>query len=280
MRLCNPSEKSNRSRMHSWSLPILLALALLVLAYLRGWRQLQMSLPSVLPIWRPAAFVAGVLVLAATIASPIAGFDHHFLTAHMLQHLLLMTVACPLILLGAPVITLLHALPVKSAALLHRWTLLRCSIRVVTHPVLCWLAGAAVVIGWHTPALFDLGMSSPLWHSAEQFSFLIGGLLFWWPVVQPWPAVARWPEWSIPAYLFFAALPCDALSAFLCFCNRVVYPHYAAVDPHFAFSPLKDQACAGAVMWVWVTFAYLFPAAAIAFRLLSPEQRFVEEHVA
>ena len=266
--------------MHSWSFPTLLALTLLVLAYLRGWWQLQMSLPRVLRIWRPVAFVGGVLVLAAAVASPLAGFDHHFLTAHMLQHLLLMTVACPLILLGAPVITLLHALPLKSAALLHRWTLLRCSIHTITHPVFCWLAGAAVVIAWHTPALFDLGMRSPLWHLVEQFSFLTGGLLFWWPVVQPWPAVARWPEWSIPVYLFFAALPCDALSAFLCFCNRVVYPHYASVDPRFALSPLKDQACEGAVMWVWVTFAYLFPAAAIAFRLLSPERRFVEEHVA
>ena len=265
--------------MHSWSLPILFALTLLMFAYARGWRRLNVALPSVLRTWRPVAFMAGMLMLAATIASPLAAFDHHYLTAHMAQHLLLMTVACPLILLGAPVITLLHALPPKEFRLLHRTTAVRRLSGVVTHPVFCWLASTAVVIAWHTPALFDLGMRSAGWHGLEQASFLIGGMLFWWPVIQPWPAAARWPEWSIPVYLFFATLPCDALSAFLCFCNRVVYPHYSSVDQLFGLTPLKDQACAGALMWVWVTFAYLFPAAIVTFRLLSPEGRCVEEQV-
>jgi cytochrome c oxidase assembly factor CtaG len=81
-------------------------------------------------------------------------------------------------------------------------------------------------------------------------------------------------------YLFLAALPCDALSAFLCLCNRVVYSHYLPAHQSFDLSALKDQACAGALMWVWVTFAYLFPAAGLTFRLLSPKNRFLEKQVA
>ncbi len=81
------------------------------------------------------------------------------------------------------------------------------------------------------------------------------------------------PRWGVPLYLFLATLPCDALSAFLTFCGRVVYPHYLSAHRLFDISPLGDQECAGALMWVWVTFAYLIPAAAITIQLLSPQGR-------
>lgn len=264
--------------MHSWSIPILLPLISIVLVYLRGWRRLHTAFPGVLRPWRPAAFVAGMLVLSAASASPLAMLDHHYLTAHMAQHLLLMTLAVPLILLGAPVITLLQGLPPGVSELFHRRSADHWFTPVLTHPVFCWLACTAVVIGWHIPAVFEIGMRSELGHAVEQCCFFAAGILFWWPVIQPWPAVAKWPSWSIPVYLFLAALPCDALSAFLCLCNRVVYAHYLP-GQQFQISALKDQACAGALMWVWVTFAYLFPAAALTFRLLSPANRFVEKQV-
>jgi cytochrome c oxidase assembly factor CtaG len=85
--------------------------------------------------------------------------------------------------------------------------------------------------------------------------------------------MARWPEWSIPLYLFFATLPCDALSAFLTFCGRVVYAHYLSADRLFGFSALGDQECAGALMWVWVTFVYLAPAVLVTIQMLSPQRR-------
>jgi putative membrane protein len=264
--------------MHSWSLPVLVVLASIVLLYLRGWRNLHMAFPGVLRPWRPAAFVAGILVLLAASGSPLAMLDHHYLTAHMAQHLLLMTVAVPLILLGAPVITLLHGFPPSISGQFHQPSVQRFA-SILTHPVFCWLACTAVVIGWHIPAMFQVGMRSELGHAAEHFCFFAAGILFWWPVIQPWPAVAKWPPWSIPVYLFLATLPCDALSAFLCLCNRVVYTHYLPAQPSFQSAALKDQACAGALMWVWVTFAYLFPAAALTFRLLSPQKRFAEKQV-
>jgi putative membrane protein len=136
--------------------------------------------------------------------------------------------------------------------------------------VFCWFAATAVVIGWHIPSLFELGMRSAPWHAIEQLSFLAAGLLFWLPVIQPWPSVALDAGWSMPLYFFLATLPCDALSAFLVFCNRVVYPHYKLAGHRFDFSPLGDQECAGALMWAWVTFAYLAPAAGVAMHLLSP----------
>ncbi len=199
---------------------------------------------------RLAAFIGGVLALWAAVGSPLAAMDHQLLTAHMAQHLLLMTVAAPLILLGAPAIA---------------WP------RRIIHPVICWFAGTATVIAWHVPALFELGMRSARGHVFEHASFFIAGLLFWWPVLEPWRTLARNPRWDIPVYLFLATLPCDALSAFLTFCDRVVYPHYLSAH-RFDISPLADQEFAGALMWVWVTFVYLAPAAVITIQMLSPQR--------
>ena len=188
---------------------------------------------------RLAAFMGGVFSLWVAMGSPLAALDHELLTFHMVQHLLLMTVAAPLLLAGVPV-----------------------TKRIAVHPVFCWLACTFVVIGWHVPALFALGMHSVVWHEVEQASFLAAGLLFWLPVLRPGP--------SVPLYLFLATLPCDALSAFLTFCDRVVYPSYMSAHRIFGLSALQDQQWAGTLMWVWVTFAYLAPAASITMRLLSP----------
>jgi len=100
------------------------------------------------------------------------------------------------------------------------------------------------------------------------------------PVIRPWPILTRWTEWSIPLYLFIATLPCDALSAFLTFCGRVVYPHFVSVHRLIDISALGDQECAGALMWVWVTFVYLAPAAVITIQMLSPRRRISKVEVA
>jgi putative membrane protein len=212
----------------------------------------------------------------AVVASPLAHLDHHWLTAHMVQHLLLMTLAAPLILLGEPTRMVLNSLPphVDAAALgrLLRYAPIHGMERVLAHPVFCWLAGTVCVIAWHIPATFDLCMRSGFWHDFEQASFFAAGLLFWWPVVQPWPSIARWYRWFVPLYLFLATIPCDALSALLTFSGRVVYPTYAVSTQILNTSALRDQELAGAMMWVWVTFAYLVPALVITMQILSPAE--------
>jgi cytochrome c oxidase assembly factor CtaG len=79
-------------------------------------------------------------------------------------------------------------------------------------------------------------------------------------------------------YLFLATLPCDILSAFLVFCNRPVYPFYLSTPQLFSMAPLQGQECAGALMWVWVTFAYLIPAVAITVQILSPSNPQSQRH--
>jgi putative membrane protein len=262
--------------LHHWSFPIPLTmlLALLVLLYVRGWLHLRKAFPRLITLGHLSAFAAGIISIFIAAASPLAVMDHELLSAHMLQHLLLMAVAPPFILLGSPAPALLHGLPkhfvrgglgpfLRSAPLHY-------ADRVISHPAFCWFAATLTVIGWHLPSLFALGLHSAGWHEIQHASFLLAGFLFWWPVMQPWPNASRSPGWSAPLYLFLATLPCDALSAFLTFCGRVVYPFYLSASNPFGISALQDQEWAGVLMWVSVTFIYMLPALVLTVRLLSP----------
>lgn len=206
-------------------------------------------------IRRIAAFAVGLAALWTAVASPVSHLDHHFLIAHMAQHLVLMLVAAPLILFGT-----------------------RASHRSPWRPrlVICWLAGSLTVIIWHIPAAFELALGSPFWHAIEQASFFVAGAVFWSPAVHLGLEVQGW---SLPIYFFLATLPCDVLSAFLTFCGYAVYPSYSLAHRHSGLSPLDDQALAGAVMWVTVTFAYLTPALVLTARLLSSSAPAIESRV-
>jgi len=243
--------------------------------YLRGWLHLRSTSFSIINGWHAFSFVVGLSLIWVAIASPIAALDHELLTVHMLKHLLLMTLAPPLIWLGEPVGPLLHGLPRRfvQRVLAPAFQLLPVHriARALGHPEFCWLAATAALVGWHIPAVFTVAMHSTGWHFVEQSSFLASGLLFWWPVVQPWPSVLR-PDLSMILYLFFATLPCDILSGFLVFCDRVVYPVYLSSSQLFGFSALGDQQCAAALMWTCVTVVYLVAGAILAMRLLSPEK--------
>jgi putative membrane protein len=251
------------------------AMIFAALVYLRGWARVRRLDRDSVGGWRAASFTLGLLFIWVATASPLAALDHDMLTAHMVQHLLLMTFAPPLILLGASVKTFVYGLPhrfvqvmdqlFQSPGLHQVWSAL-------THPAICWLGAASTLVAWHIPAVFVLGLRSQMWHGIEQASFLATGLLFWWPVAHPWPSVSKWPESSMLLYLFLATLPCDILSGFLVFCDRVIYPVFLSSPQSFGLSALEDQQCAGALMWTCVTVIYLIAAVIFAARLLSPHR--------
>ena len=237
------------------------ALAFVAVSYLRGWLRLRSTAMDVSPS-RGASFLLGLFLIWVATASPVAAFHHELLTVHMIQHLLLMTLASPLIWLGEP-------LKVFFKKGQRWWSNAQRFERWLTQPVGLF-ASTAALVGWHIPAAFAVAMESETWHLIALASFLATGLLFWWPVIHPWPSVRR-PELSLILYLFFATLPCDILSGFLVFCDRVVYPAYFSSSHLFGFSALGDQQCAAALMWTCVTIVYLIAAAILTMQLLSPQ---------
>jgi cytochrome c oxidase assembly factor CtaG len=250
-----------------------LALASVAFVYLTGWRRLHMRRVHAIGGWRAAAFLLGTFVIWIAVASPLASGDAHLLTVHMVQHLLLMSLAPPLIWLGEPVRALLFGIQRRigetgALALLQHRPIHRLGT-VLGHPAVCWTAATAALAAWHIPAVFTLGMQSEAWHATEHASFLVAGLLFWWPVVQPWPKSSADRGWSTVLYLFLATLPCDVLSGFLVFSERVAYPVYLSTHRHSSLSVLNDQQCAGALMWTAVTIIYLVAGMIVSTQLLS-----------
>jgi cytochrome c oxidase assembly factor CtaG/polyferredoxin len=259
----------------SWNIPLWATLSLLLTAivYWRGWRVARLTRPAELPPWRAWCFFAGLAAIWLAIASPLDVLGNWLLLAHMAQHLVLMSVAPPLILLGAPTVPLLRGLPRSwmrdGLGPLFSSRSLHAIGRFLVHPATGWIAMNVAYLGWHVPAAYELALRSPGWHEVEHACFLVTSLLFWWTVLQPWPSRARWSRWAAVPYLVTADLANTALSAFLAFSTGVLYPTYAAAPRIFSLTAMQDQAAAGAFMWVVGSAIYLVPAIGITLSLLE-----------
>src|SRR5215471_1240895 len=181
----------------SWlSIALVLVFVLKCFLYVRNWRRMRGASPYSIPAWRVASFLLGMFLVWGALASPLVAYDHDLLTVHMIQHLLLMTFAPALILLGEPLLAFWHGLPRFGQDVLgplFRQPFIQRLGRVLSRPAWCWIVSALTLLGWHVPSLFTLGMHSETWHALEQASFLVAGFLFWLPVIQPWPSVSMGP---------------------------------------------------------------------------------------
>src|SRR6266481_1057555 len=242
--------------------------------YVRGVRRLRAQMPDRFPGWRIVAFLGGLVMLVLAVASPLDAFGGLLLWVHMLQHVILMLLAPPLLLLGAPGVPLLRGLPGSVAKdaigpFLASRRLKRVA-ELLSHPVFGWLALVGCTWAWHAPAAYQLALRSPGWHAAEHACFVTAALLFWWPIVQPWPSRARWPRWTMLPYLILADLQNTLFSALFTFSGRVIYPFYATVPRLGGVTPLDDQVAAGAIMWVPGSIAFLVPAVLVMAGILGP----------
>jgi polyferredoxin len=123
---------------------------------------------------------------------------------------------------------------------------------------------------WHWPPLYELGLTSNGWHQFEHACFFSASMLFWFPVIQPWPSHSVWPRWGIIIYLLVADLSNTIFSAAFCFWEQVIYPTYEAAPRLLGMSALSDQAVAGAIMWVPGSILFLIPVVLILRGQLMP----------
>lgn len=261
--------------LRSWSIPPVatLALALTALAYLRGCWLLRRAGYPYLPAWRIGSFALGLFALWFALASPLDTFSGFVLTAHMLQHMMLMMVAPPLLLLGEPLIPIVRGMPRfaarEFAGPFLNWPVAQRIGLALTNPVVALLLMGVVMFTWHIPGPYELALRSSSWHQVEHACFFFTSIIFWWPVIQPWPSRPQWPRWAMVPYLLIADLQNTVLSAVLVFADKILYPSYAAGPSLFGFTAQQDQAAAGAIMWVVGSFAFIVPAVLIAVQCLS-----------
>ncbi len=258
----------------SWNLsPLTIVLLVVICAvYIRGWWRVRQLIRSRRDPQRLGLFLAGIVLLFIALDSPLDAFDTLFLWAHMTQHLLLMMLIPPLLLLSHPTVPLLRGLPkwfVKEGlGPFLSWPLLQRVLRFLVAPPVTWILFVLSTIVWHLPPCYEAALASPWVHDLQHACFFWTGILFWWPVIRPTPAKSSWPEWVIIPYLLAADIVNTALSAVFVFSGQLLYPSYGRIAVN-SLSAGQDQTLAGLIMWVPGSIVYLIPAFIFAMRLLS-----------
>jgi putative membrane protein len=201
--------------------------------------------------WQVRAFIGGWAALAIALVSPVDALAGTLLTAHMAQHLLLTLVAAPLLVLGAPTLPLVTALPERLRTVAQRTRLPARWRRHATSPVAVAVA-CGVHIGvlwvWHLPVLYEAALASSVVHVLEHATMLGSAALLWSTVLHRGGPVRRLSVLAAPA-LFVTAVLTVGLAALLTFSPGAWYPSYVDGAAAWGLTALEDQQRAGALMW-------------------------------
>lgn len=296
---------------------IIVALLALDLLYSLGWARMRRRLrqahgphtahaaaakaSSGMTSWRACCFRAGLLVLALALLSPIDTYGDDLLAMHMIQHLLLVLVAPPLLVLGRPLIPLLWALPERGRKLVGRpfvaGSPLRRVLRPLTNPWLAWVLHVGALWLWHLPSWYQAALRDETIHLVEHGFFFGTAMLFWWVVIHPLPGRRPLAYGPTVGYLFGAMLQSSLLGALLAMSRTAWYPFYeqrrlgalglpvSTADAlrqqmylcgpthTWGLSALEDQQLAGLLMWVPAGLLYVAAIVAVLVVWTQAEQR-------
>jgi cytochrome c oxidase assembly factor CtaG len=224
---------------------------------------------------RAGSFVAGLVTIVLALDSPIDGYADQLFWVHMLQHVLLLTMAPPLILLGRPWPRMWRALPLRSRTKLGRGIALArwaAPLRALARPLPAWVLFNATVVLWHIPGAYNATLTNNTIHQAEHAMFFFTGLLFWARVIDPGPLRPRlvWP--ARVAYAVGAMVVGWVLAIVLVIVPHPLYSHYADLAQRpGGITALTDQQLAGGVMWVLGSLSYTVAMLIGFYRWLEPE---------
>ncbi len=264
---------------------ILLVLVLLGGLYTRGWMRLrprgrQKSAHG----WRLAAYWGGLLAVLIALLSPVATLSQWLFSAHMVQHLLLVMFAPPLLWLANPMPVMLWALPEPwrfrvGYGLFGPRSRFRALLRLVTTRKIAWLAFVAIYLGWHDPNLYSWALEYTWSHDLEHITFFGAAMLYWWHVTNAGPRIhGRFSFASRLVYLM-SAVPLNMVTGMaIAFADEPMYPYYRTVPRYFGLSVLDDQRLAGMMMWIFGNMMLIYAALVFIARYFSLEERKAARH--
>jgi putative membrane protein len=196
----------------------------------------------VVPRRRIIYFVVGVVSLLLVLCSPLDTLGRYYLlSAHTLQLLILTTVTAPFLLMGLPEWLVTFLLPFRS---------LRDATRGLVFPLLAALAFNVIIMAWHDGPLYEAALQNSLIYDLQMFSFLMAGVLTWWPLLTPMDRHTRMTTPFQMLYLAIESLPLDIFGVIMIFAGSVFYTAYASAPRLFGISPLVDQQIAGGLLAV------------------------------
>ena len=221
-------------------------------------------------------FISGTGVMWLALASPIDAMSEALFSAHMVQHLLLLVVAAPLMVIGAPILPFMWAMPIGARKGVGKWrrrnSWVRATVHRLTSPSVVFALQSVALWLWHLPAMYQLALRNPAVHAIEHLSFVITASMFWWVLAQP---VGRRRVNVGGGLLMIGGTLAQgaALGALLTFSKTAWYPAHTNGALLWGMTALGDQQLAGLIMWVPAGLAYLGAAAVLFVRWMNADAR-------
>jgi putative membrane protein len=261
-----------------WNFDPLLLIGLLLPTYLyvRGAATYRVER------WRTGLFSAGIATLFIALLSPLHALSHSLFSAHMIQHMLLVLLAAPLLMLSQPLPSLLRAIPSVWRKKLGRAAHLPEFKRIwqwLTRPIAVFSLHVAALWLWHVPGLYSAAVNNPMIHALEHASFFITAALYWWVIRSSHEYGGRVMS------AFGLMIASGLLGALMTFSRTPWYDDHAEMTLLWGMTALADQQLAGVIMWIPMGMVYVITAAillgrwinAVDQRVLESEQRLFEE---
>ena len=279
----------------NWRLEIILVLALAGTLYSRGWWRLRKRTYHrrqtlrragqrwpLTAVWRLVSYLSGLVILAVALMSPIDVLGGQLFFMHMIQHLLLIMIVPPLLLIANPMAVVLWGLPDGLrrqvgggfSVALHRESAFRRTLRLITSPGIVWLAWVIVVVGWHDPNMYNWALRSDFVHDLEHLSFFLVSMAYWWHVTGAGPRIHK--QFGLLGRIIFvvAAIPPNMLTGVvLAFAESPIYSYYLDVPRIWNISVMTDQRVSGVIMWIPGSMMYIIAALILVGQLLGQEER-------
>jgi len=236
---------------HSWSLhwDVLLAIGALAAGYV--WSQRRWPADP----RRRAAFDLAVILLLAVYVTPLHTIAlHYLLSVHLLQNVVTAEWAPGLVV---------YAIVPSLAHKLERWQ----AVHVLTHPLVALPLWLGTYFVWHVPPIYDAALEQSGWLlHLEHLTYLLAGVLLWWPVVH-----GRYSDGAKALYLFGAFVLAAPLGLLLALLPRPIYDFYRDAPQLWGLSHLTDQQIAGVTMAVEQAIVFFAVFAHFLMRFLRTE---------
>lgn len=262
----------------AWRPEILLTLGLAAVVHLLGrWRLEQRGSTKLVRPWRSVAYLSGLVVLGIALMSPIDVLSGQFFYMHMIQHLLLVMIAPPLLLVADPMPVTMWGLPSALRLEAGRWlrpgATFRKVLRTLTAPGLVWLYFVAALVGWHDANAYDATLRYGLIHDLEHLTFFGTAMLFWWHVIGAAPHIHRRLSLGVRVGYVLSVVPATALTGIaIAFASEPIYTYYTMVPRLGAMTVLQDQMLGGVIMWIPGSMMYIFAALILIAKLVRVEE--------
>jgi cytochrome c oxidase assembly factor CtaG len=278
----------------NWRLVVIIPLLILGILYTVGWLRLRRRTAvnrtrtrrpgqprPLTATWRLVSYWTGLFFIGIALLSPIDALGQQLFFMHMIQHLLLVMIAPPLLLIANPMPVLLWGLPEKwrratgkgLSRLLHRKSPFRLGLRAATSAGVVWLIWTIALIGWHDAAMYNAALYSEFVHDLEHLSFFLASMLFWWVATGAGPRIHRQLGTMGRIIFVLAAVPPNmALGVILSFAEQATYSYYEAVPRLWGIDPLTDQRIGGVIMWIPGSMMFMLAALILAAQFLDDEE--------